>query len=129
MSNYLVYIDNIPLVPEHLLEPIDVIVNKPPKPYSNVSSSYHFFQTRLVSDELQQWVRDTFKTDCYAQYQIIREGIHIHRDIGRNVAFNYLLDTGGTNSKTCFYNDNQQLIFSEIISTQKELDKIKQFGI
>lgn len=114
MSNYLVYI-NIPPVPEVLLEPINTIVNKPPKPNSNVSSSYHFFQTRLVSDELQQWAQDTFKRPCYAQYQIIREGVMIHKDRGRNVAFNYLLDTGGPDVRTNVYDESKQLVFSEAI--------------
>jgi len=114
MNNYLVYL-SIPSVPENLLEPVETIINKPPKPHSNISSDYYFFQTRLVSDQLLQWVRETFKANCYAQYQIVRKGIPIHRDVGRNVAFNYLLDTGGHNVQTCIYNGAGELVFSECV--------------
>jgi len=118
MNNYLVYID-VPPVPEVLLEPIDTIINMPPKPTSNVSTDYTFFQTRLVSAELNEWVQDTFKTNCHTQYQLVREGIDIHRDKGRNVAFNYLLDTGGENALTCVYNDDYHLMFIEHVPERR----------
>jgi len=114
MKNFCTYLD-IPSVPEYLIEPPKFIINKPPKPGSNISSSYIFFQTRLVSKELEIWVKDIFKRDCFVQYQIVRNGIHIHKDKGRNVAFNYLIETGGAHATTCFYDDNKTLIHSEIL--------------
>jgi hypothetical protein len=118
ISDYLVYLD-IPPIPEELLYPIQDIINAPPKPGSNIPNSYHYFQTRLVSNELSEWCRDLFKTNCYAQYQIVREGVHIHKDFGRNVAFNYVLQQGGTNVSTNIYNEDKNLICSEIIPARR----------
>lgn len=118
MKNYLVYLD-LPEVPEYLLEPIDVIIKKPPKQGSRISSSYYFFQTRNVQPELSEWVNETFKSNCFAQYQIIRAGLPIHKDIGRNVAFNYLLQPGGDFVTTGIYDDAHNLIDQECIPIKK----------
>ena len=112
MNDYLVYL-NLPQIPIELIEPIDVIINKPPKPGSNVPADFVPFQTRLVSNELFEWVQDMFRLKCYTQYQVIRKGIPIHKDIDRNVAFNYLLQTGGQKVLTTIHDENKKLIAYE----------------
>lgn len=118
IDDYLVYLD-LPAIPEELLYPIHDIITMPPKPNSKVPASYYYFQTRLVSEQLSQWVTDIFKMDCYAQYQLIREGVHIHKDVGRNVAFNYILQTGGENVRTNIYDEDKNLICSDIIQPKR----------
>lgn len=114
IPDYLVYLD-LPTIPEHLLANIQDIIDAPPKPKSSVSSDYHYFQTRLVSKELFEWASDLFKTECYTQYQIIREGIHIHKDGARDVAFNYIIEPGGDEVRTNMYDEEKQLLCSEVI--------------
>lgn len=114
MNDYLVYLD-LPKIPEHLIEPIDIIINKPPKPGSNIPADFAPFQTRLVSKELFEWVQDMFKLKCYTQYQIINRGIPIHKDIGRTVAFNYILETGGPKVLTTIHGDTKKMIGYEEI--------------
>ena len=118
ISDYIVYLD-LPPVPEELLYPIQDIINSPPKPDSKIPASYHYFQTRLVSQPLFDWVHDLFKSDCYTQYQIVREGVHIHKDVGRDVAFNYILQPGGDSVSTNLYDEDQNLIHSEIIQPKR----------
>lgn len=118
IDDYLVYLD-LPPVPEDLLYPIQDIINMPPKLGSKVPSSYHYFQTRTVSDKLFQWANDLFKVDCYTQYQIVREGVHIHKDVGRDVAFNYILQSGGDAVSTNIYNEDKNLIYSEVIQSKR----------
>jgi hypothetical protein len=117
-NNYIEYL-NLPPVPEELLYPIQDIINNPPKPGSKIPASYHYFQTRLVSQQLFDWVREQFKSDCYTQYQIVREGIAIHTDAGRDVAFNYILQTGGGNASTNIYDKDKNLIYSQIIQPKR----------
>ena len=114
MKNFFTYL-NIPSVPESLIESVTAIIDKPPKPESSIPSSYYYFQTRLVSKELEIWIKDVFQKDCFVQYQIVRNGIHIHKDNGREVAFNYIIETGGPQAATCFYDDDKKFICSEII--------------
>lgn len=114
MNDYLVYLD-LPEIPEHLIEPIDVIINKPPKPDSKIPTDFAPFQTRLVSKELFEWVQDMFKIKCYTQYQIIKRGLPTHKDVRRTVAFNYILETGGPNVLTTIYDDTKKMIDYEEI--------------
>jgi len=118
MNKHLVYLD-LPSIPEELLEPIDVIINKPRKDIIHISSDYDFFQTREVSKELENWISSFLKRECIINYQIVKKGIDIHKDFGRRVAFNYLLDTGGHYASTCFYNEQQQIIDIAIIKPKK----------
>ena len=118
ISDYIVYLD-LPPVPEELLYPIQDIINAPPKPGSNLPDSFYYFQVRAVSDKLTEWAQDIFKTNCYPQYQVIREGLIIHKDLGRYVAFNYILQPGGDNVSTNIYDEDKNLICSEIIQPKR----------
>ena len=118
IENYLVYLD-LPPVPEELIYPIQDIINAPPIPGIMIPESFYYFQVRAVSDKLTEWAQDVFKTNCYPLYQIVREGLIIHKDITRNVAFNYILQPGGDKVSTNLYDEDQKLICSEIIQPKR----------
>ena len=40
--------------------------------------------------------------------QIVKKGISIHKDVGRSKIYNYLLDTGGDNVYTRFYDEDKE---------------------
>ena len=117
MNDYLVYLD-LPTIPEELLESIEEIINKPPKEHTNVPAHFTYFETRPVNPRLTEWMNDIFKTSIGAQYQIVKPNITIHKDIGRNVAFNYLLKTGG-DAHTCFFDDDKHLLHMEKIPVNR----------
>lgn len=52
-------------------------------------------------------------------YQIVKHGISTHKDTGRKIIYNYLLDTGGDNVYTNFYDENKTTeVFSVKIPSQ-----------
>jgi len=111
---YIEYLDYPPL-PEHLVESIDDIVLRknfdPEWTYAN-------YVTKPLPDELDTWLRATLRFELERQplYQVLRNIIPIHKDVdGRPFAYNYLLSTGGDNVTTCFYDDNEKLVHSEVI--------------
>jgi hypothetical protein len=118
MKSFFNYVD-LPNVPEYLLESIDSIINKPNSEFSSVPKGYAYFHTKPISNELLVWIETVFDRKVHAGYQIIKEGIHIHKDYGRLVAFNYLLQTGGSNVSTNIYDEDKNLIHSEIIMPKK----------
>lgn len=118
INRYLKYLD-LHVIPEELLELPYEIIHKPHKEYSQVHKSYEYFQTRNVSKELSQYLQDIFKYKCSIQYQIIKDRIHIHKDIGRTAAFNYLIKTGGDNVTTAIYDDNKNFLCEEKITLNK----------
>jgi hypothetical protein len=110
------YID-LPSVPAHLLESVQDIINKPTR---TDSSSYAFFKTRYIEGELKSWLQSIFDWKIDPQYQLVYNGIPIHRDANDRVAaYNYLLDTGGDNVITSVYDDNQQKLQSEKLELKR----------
>jgi hypothetical protein len=114
---YIKYLD-LPSVPEHLLDPVDDIINQ----YNEkmLVREFAHFQYRTINKNLDEWVHSIFKMKCYAKYQVIYNGIPIHKDNpafpgDRKIAFNYVLDTGGDSVITSVYDDNKILLQSECI--------------
>jgi len=117
--NYIEYI-NLPTVPEYLIEPLQDIINKPPKNFSNVSSEYAYFKTRHVNDDLKLWLQSLFDFEIYPQYQLVYDGLPIHIDKGNRIfAYNYLLDAGGDNVETAVYDKTHKLLQSEKLELKR----------
>ena len=51
-------------------------------------------------------------------YQCIYDGVPIHKD-DRDVAFNYIINSGGDNVETVWYDDNYKEIHRECIEAKK----------
>ena len=62
-----------------------------------------------ATPKLQEWFRDTMtpilRVRDIVYVQTIVSGIPIHKDPNRNLALNYIIDTGGTDVITSFYDD------------------------
>lgn len=109
---------NFPKVPEELLEPVDVILNKKPIPtLYNFESNNIPYSIRPITHNLYSWLISVLPFMFVPFYQIIFPGITIHKDVGnRRVAINYLLETGGDNVTTSTYEeDATTLIASEVL--------------
>ena len=112
------FIDYLPYgkIPEKLIPSVDVIINSPPKPNSNIPPEYHYYQSRLTDKKLEDYIREIIPFNCFIQYQIIRKGIPIHKDAkDRKVAINYLLSTGGNDVATTVYDENKITVLQQEI--------------
>lgn len=68
-----------------------------------------FRQFKINNADLAAYLQPNFKFDITDRmfYQIIRSGIATHIDTGRVIIYNYLLDTGGDNVYTVWFEDDQ----------------------
>ena len=121
---YINYLD-LPAVPEYLLDTVSSILDRP---RTASVTERDFFQIREASEELRNWAEENITGIPFkfrAHYQIIGQGIPIHRDKGyqngvaRTLAINYLLDTGGDAVSTVIYNDHREIIELEIIQSRR----------
>lgn len=121
---YINYLD-LPTVPEYLLDAVSSIIASP---RTAGVTDRNFFQIREASEELRNWAEENIKTVPFkfrAHYQIIGQGIPIHRDqsyqnsVARTLAINYLLDTGGDAVSTVIYDDDKRILESEIIQSHR----------
>ena len=125
---YIKYLE-YPPVPNELLPPVEQIINskKMDIPHcGNVDPNdiFNSFSTRKVSTDLDQWIRDTFKCQYYANYQVLIGNNPIHVDLqhfpgARIIAFNYLLDQGGNNVITSVYDKEHTVLQSECIELHR----------
>jgi hypothetical protein len=108
---YIQYLD-LPSVPKHLIKSVDEIVALPQKLMTEVPNEYqNVFNTRYVEPELDEWLKSIFDFPMFAQYQLIYNGIPVHKDkSNRLVAYNYLLATGGENVITTILSDDNKLL-------------------
>jgi len=108
---YTEYVD-LPAVPENLIESADNTLAR------DLRSKRGSYETRHVSPELLEYLRSIFNADIIAQYQFFDINVPIHADTTRVRVYNYILDTGGDNVSTGFY-ENGQLVYSVVFQPRK----------
>ena len=113
---YIKYLDHIPSVPEELLNSVESIIEQNSE--SMLVRDFAHFQFKTVNTELDKWIHSVFKMKCYAKYQVITNGIAVHKDSpafpgDRRLAFNYLLQTGGSNVITTVYDEDKTTILQQ----------------
>jgi hypothetical protein len=95
-------------IPEYLIETdIEKI-----KKLENVSpfKDYKYFQqykidNRLLLDFIQQFF--SFDVSQRSFYQVIKNGIERHVDVDRSTAYNFLIDSGGSDVYTIWYDSSR----------------------
>jgi hypothetical protein len=128
INNYLLNFD-LPSIPDDILESSEFIINQAPVRIIGqlTSKAFGFAESRWPSDKIVEYVNDIFKGQVdKVYYLLLKPGLYIHIDSGRNVAFNYLIDSGGDDATTCFYSGPHEdtLICSKKIKL-REWHKIK----
>lgn len=64
---------------------------------------HNWYQQFLVHDTISDFTKKIFDFEHYTTIQIIKPGLPIHIDFGRKTAYNFIIETGGSNVLTCFY--------------------------
>ena len=115
---------DLPSIPDFLLASFDEVDNN----YIDTSKghtlqrgkfkSYYMHTKNLTSSKLRNWLKTTFdKHDIKIEnpkgfiYQALIDGLKIHTDTGRNYVYNYIIDPGGSDVWTVFYNENKEEIY------------------
>ena len=115
---------DLPSVPADLIVPLEQ-VNKlsPVVLYHQDGSVYQvdWYRVYTCNQELTDWVIEHFPIEIeLVEYVISDQAIIMHTDLGRDCAYNYLINAGGTNIVTEFYNhDRVQLLESIEYQTNK----------
>ncbi len=115
MSQFLAYLEQPELDPYLINEVFLSLSNK-----NNFQfGKYTHYQIFPATKPLKDFTRKIFNFDHIVQVQKITKDLPIHIDFNRQLAFNYIIETGGEEVKTCFYNANHELIEEHIILKHK----------
>lgn len=104
--------DMIPKLSDELISEIRESIDKNKNWF--FKEDYDYYKRYEATVKLREWSAIIFhriknRKTCV---QIVNEGIHIHKDIARVTTYNYLIDPGGDDVQTCFYDDYHNLIKS-----------------
>jgi hypothetical protein len=105
MSLYFRYLD-FPTIPEDFVSDIYHSINTNENHFIKKNVNYSLYP---VSSRLRDHINSFFPKSTAISIQVINGNLPIHRDIGRTEAINYIIETGGEDVQTCFYNDNKIL--------------------
>jgi hypothetical protein len=116
------YLD-LPKIPEELIVDIyRTIRNTPPKdrhavPKSTDAEQHNAWNSIKASESLKSFTRSIFNFDHDVHIFVLSGNLPIHKDNTRDIAYNYVLETG--NATTNFYDEDKNLIDSYNIETFK----------
>jgi len=112
--NYLEYLDKS-ILPESLVpEVYKSLENIDRFPVKN--DQYKSFE---ATELLKSFTNKIFDFPHNTAVQVLYKSVDIHVDLFRTVAYNYILDTGGDEAATCFYDDSDNMIQSYLIAPYK----------
>lgn len=97
---------NFPKLPDSLLEQINFNFDEYEK---KVQGNNHVW-TDSFNSEVNAWCQKNICSDMYFAFQIINGNLRIHKDTGTKTKLNYLLELGGDNVITNFYEDDKVTI-------------------
>ena len=60
-------------------------------------------------NELTDFLKSLFPECTRFRYQTLKDGVPRHIDVGRSVCYNYILQAGGSNVETVWWNDNKEI--------------------
>jgi len=79
----------------------------------------HFYSVHECEQKLMVELKQLFPNFNSYLYQCIGDGLPIHKDIDRNDAFNFIINPGGENVETVWYDDNYNEIHRECIEPNR----------
>ena len=104
---------DLPQVPKELILPIEQVLELE-NIFGGKSKNYTIHE---VQDDLRVWLQKIFPNNIKFRYQTLVDGVPIHRDRGRDTALNYIIDTGGENVQTVWYDKDKVKITHSVILT------------
>ena len=107
MGNFLKYLDDIPILNDSLIHEVYESLKNETTFYRKNNRSYQIFE---ATDELKKFTKSIFNFDHVTNVQRIVNSLNIHKDYGRIQAYNYMIENGGDNVQTCFFDDQFQLL-------------------
>lgn len=107
------YLDNLPQLPEELIEQVYYSMEVNPSTFHDYGyDKFKFFQG---TKKLHDFTSSIFDFHHNVNILAIRDGFYIHTDVNRNIAYNYIIEPGGSAVSTNFHYPEEQRMESYLI--------------
>jgi hypothetical protein len=104
-SRFIQYL-NLPSVPTEILKNISTN----PADYKFESGSYW---TDQHNQKINEWCQQHISAEMYFAFQCFDTDVDLHQDIGTEIKLNYLINTGGDQVSTEFYNSDRTTLLAQ----------------
>lgn len=94
---------NLPKLPDSLLKQINFNIDE----YEKKFQVNDYIWTDSFNKEVNAWCQENICADMYFAFQIMNGNLGIHKDFGTKTKLIYLLELGGDNVITNFYEDDK----------------------
>jgi hypothetical protein len=105
---------NLPKLPENILQKVNWNFNEYEKKTTEQSDNIYTWSDSF-NDEVNQWCQNNICSDMYWGFQIIRGDLSPHKDNGTLTKFVYLLDNGGPDVITEWFNEDKTTVVDSVI--------------
>jgi len=99
-SQHVQYYPEIPALPKDLQ---DEILSITKGEGSVIFASYNNFLLYPLSQRLKEWALEYFPTSTLQKIQKLEKSVDVHIDMDRKLAYNFLIDAGGNDVHTKFF--------------------------
>lgn len=100
--NYFEYLDTLPSPGLDLLNEVMQVKSNSVSKF--VDPKFATYQLYLLHGKIAEFTKSIFDFEHNVSVQVIKKGVPVHVDIGRTAALNYIIETGGSNVTTAFFN-------------------------
>lgn len=115
---YIQYL-NLPTIPQEI---VDTIIQNPEvhrKATNQVKHGDFYIWSDYNNQSLNAWCQENICAEMYFAFQMMNKDVPIHKDNITKTKLSYLVDTGGNNVITSFYDDNHILLDSYCIEPNR----------
>lgn len=106
----------LPKIPDELIETDLGVIESGTRIYPRPSDT---FCSWSLDERLENFLQPYFDFPIQVRYQVIKNKIPVHVDIGRTFCFNYLIDSGGSNVSTRWF-DQEGNIIEETVFEERQ---------
>lgn len=119
---------NWPQIPEEFCITDENILEDICQPAHPVPDYLFYRQYKFNNSTLRNTLQPLFNFDITGRifYQIIKKGISTHKDVGRKIIYNYVLEQGGSEVYTNFYDEDK---ITELFSVNIPANKWHQMDV
>lgn len=111
---------DLPKIPKELILPIKEVLQLE-NIFGGRSKNYTIHECQ---PELSKYLKELFPECTKFRYQTLTKDVPIHTDRGRDFAINYIIETGGPDAETCWYEDYMQQPIDTVVLPKEEWYKL-----
>ena len=117
LSRYIQYL-NLPSIPQHIIDSLILDVSQHHQ-HNNARQHGPYTWSDYCTEALDQWCKENISNEMYYGLQLMTSDVPVHQDFETQIKINYIIDPGGADVVTSFYDDRSNKLASYCIEPNR----------